>query len=104
MRALTRLTLLRWDSRTGFRSGARSPRIFSRPISQPFDRMTEKILFVDDDVQLLEGLQRSLRRQFNVETAVGGAEGLNKIAAAGPFALIVADMQMPGMSGLEFLR
>jgi response regulator RpfG family c-di-GMP phosphodiesterase len=66
--------------------------------------MTNKILLVDDDIQLLEGLQRSLRRQFNVETAVGGAEGLNKIASNGPFALIVSDMQMPGMSGLEFLR
>ncbi len=66
--------------------------------------MTDKILFVDDDVHLLDGLQRSLRRQFNLETAVGGAEGLNKITANGPFALVVADMQMPGMSGLEFLR
>jgi response regulator RpfG family c-di-GMP phosphodiesterase len=66
--------------------------------------MTDKILFVDDDIQLLDGLQRSLRRQFHIDTAVGGAEGLSKIAANGPFALVVADMQMPGMSGLEFLR
>jgi response regulator RpfG family c-di-GMP phosphodiesterase len=66
--------------------------------------MTNKILLVDDDERLLDGLQRSLRRQFNLETAVGGAEGLNKIASNGPFALIVSDMQMPGMSGLEFLR
>ena len=66
--------------------------------------MTDKILFVDDDVHLLEGLQRTLRRQFKVETAVGGVEGLSRLAANGPFALVVADMQMPGMSGLEFLR
>lgn len=66
--------------------------------------MNDKILFVDDDVQLLDGLQRSLRRQFNVDTAIGGAEGLAKISTQGPFALVVADMQMPGMSGLEFLR
>lgn len=66
--------------------------------------MTAKILFVDDDTNLLEGLQRTLRKQFNLETAAGGAEGLQKLAANGPFALVVADMQMPGMSGLEFLR
>lgn len=66
--------------------------------------MNDKILFVDDDIHLLDGLQRSLRRQFNVDTAIGGAEGLAKLASVGPFALVVADMQMPGMSGLEFLR
>jgi len=66
--------------------------------------MTDKILFVDDDIHLLEALQRAFRREFNVETAVGGSEGLTKLAASGPFALVVADMQMPGMSGLEFLR
>jgi len=66
--------------------------------------MTDKILFVDDDLHLLDGLQRSLRRQFNIDVAISGAEGLDKIATHGPFALVVADMQMPGMSGLEFLR
>jgi response regulator RpfG family c-di-GMP phosphodiesterase len=66
--------------------------------------MTEKILLVDDDIHMLDGLQRLLRRQFNVDTAVGGTEALHKIATHGPFALVVADMQMPGMSGLDFLR
>jgi response regulator RpfG family c-di-GMP phosphodiesterase len=66
--------------------------------------MIPKILFVDDDANLLDAIQRSLRKQFPIETAVGGAEGLRKIVNEGPFALIVADMQMPGMSGLEFLR
>lgn len=66
--------------------------------------MTDKILLVDDDIHLLDGLHRSLRRQFNIDTAVGGSEALNKIATGGPFALVVSDMQMPGMSGLELLR
>lgn len=66
--------------------------------------MNPKILFVDDDVNLLDAIQRALRKQFNIDRAVGGAEALQKLASDGPFALVVADMQMPGMSGLEFLR
>jgi response regulator RpfG family c-di-GMP phosphodiesterase len=66
--------------------------------------MNPKILLVDDDTSLLDGLERTLRKQFKLSTAPGGPEGLQKIVSDGPFALVVADMQMPGMSGLEFLR
>jgi len=66
--------------------------------------MNQKILFVDDDANLLEAIQRGLRKRFTIETAVGGSEGLHRLASEGPYAVIVADMQMPGMSGLEFLR
>jgi len=66
--------------------------------------MNTKILFVDDDANLLEGIQRTLRKQFSVEIAVGGAEGLNRLAEDGPYAVLVVDMQMPGMSGIEFLK
>ena len=63
-----------------------------------------KILFVDDDANLLDGIHRALRKDFAVEKAVGPIEGLRKVASDGPFAVIVADMQMPEMTGLEFLR
>lgn len=66
--------------------------------------MTAKILFVDDDANLLDAIQRALRKQFSIETALGGAEGLRKLAQDGSYAVVVADMQMPEMSGLEFLR
>jgi response regulator RpfG family c-di-GMP phosphodiesterase len=67
-------------------------------------RAATKILLVDDDANLLDGLQRALRRQFVLDTALGGDEALEKIATSGPYALIVADMRMPGMTGIEFLR
>jgi len=65
---------------------------------------TSKILFVDDDGSLLAGVQRALRRQFDIDIAEGGAAGLEIIKRDGPYAVVVADMQMPGMTGLEFLK
>ena len=66
--------------------------------------MNTKVLFVDDDANLLDAVQRTMRKQFSIDTAKSGAEGLQKIANTGPYAVVVADMQMPGMSGLEFLK
>jgi response regulator RpfG family c-di-GMP phosphodiesterase len=65
--------------------------------------MKEKILFVDDEKNLLASYERRLRKQYALETAPGGEEGLAKLAQNGPFALVVADRQMPGMDGTRFL-
>jgi response regulator RpfG family c-di-GMP phosphodiesterase len=65
--------------------------------------MTEKILCVDDDSSVLQGYRRQLRKQFEIDTALGGAEGLDAIANRGPFAVIVSDMRMPEMDGIQFL-
>ncbi|MCK5236416.1 MAG: response regulator, partial [Deltaproteobacteria bacterium] len=65
--------------------------------------MDEKILFVDDDVNILEAYKRNLRKKFVIETAPGGEAGIEAIRAKGPFAVVVSDMRMPGMNGVEFL-
>ena len=65
--------------------------------------MNDKILFVDDDPNLLAACERNLRRKFPLETAEGGEAGLQNIAAHGPYAVVVADRQMPGMDGIQFL-
>jgi CheY-like chemotaxis protein len=65
--------------------------------------MSDKILFVDDEPAILVGLQRVLRSEFDVTTAVGGAAGLLRIQHHGPFAVVVSDRRMPGMDGIEFL-
>jgi response regulator RpfG family c-di-GMP phosphodiesterase len=62
-----------------------------------------KILFVDDDAETLENYRQLLESEFKVETAVGGQEGLAAMDTRGPYAIIVSDMRMPGMSGIEFL-
>ncbi len=66
--------------------------------------MKPRVLLVDDDEHLLRSLERVLRATFDVETAPGGAEGIEKLAAATePFAAIVSDYQMPFMNGAQFL-
>jgi response regulator RpfG family c-di-GMP phosphodiesterase len=66
--------------------------------------MTSKILCVDDDPNLLAGLQRNLRKTFDISVATGGDEALALLQKEGPFAVIVADMQMPSMNGVQLLR
>ncbi len=66
--------------------------------------MTEKILLVDDDANLLAACERSLRKSFTIETAVSGEAALQKLGATGPYAVVVADRQMPGMDGIRFLK
>jgi CheY-like chemotaxis protein len=65
--------------------------------------MDEKILCVDDELNILLALQRQLRKQFRVEGALGAEQALTAIERDGPFAVIVSDLQMPGMNGLELL-
>jgi response regulator RpfG family c-di-GMP phosphodiesterase len=63
-----------------------------------------RILFVDDDPNILAGYQRTLRKRYSVATALSADEGLALIESDGPFAVVVADMQMPGTNGIQFLR
>ncbi len=65
--------------------------------------MNKKVLCVDDDANILAGFQRNLRKQFSLDIAVGPEAGLKAIEANGPYAVVVADMQMPGMNGIQFL-
>jgi response regulator RpfG family c-di-GMP phosphodiesterase len=65
--------------------------------------MNEKILFVDDEVNVLQAYQRSLRKEFRMDIAIGPADGLMALASQGPYAVIISDMRMPGMDGAEFL-
>ncbi|MBK8475508.1 MAG: response regulator [Opitutaceae bacterium] len=66
--------------------------------------MNNRILFVDDDPNLLAALTRSLRKLFTFDTALGGVEALQKLDRSGPYAVVVADQTMPGMSGIELLE
>ncbi len=66
--------------------------------------MSEKILFVDDEPNVLNAYKRQFRKQFLIITASSGREGLEVIEKEGPFSVVVADMQMPKMDGITFLK
>jgi response regulator RpfG family c-di-GMP phosphodiesterase len=66
--------------------------------------MSVRILCVDDEPNILSGYRRSLRGQFEIETAGGGAEALQKMEKDGPYAVLVTDMRMPGMDGVQLLQ
>ncbi|MEK6642281.1 MAG: response regulator [Planctomycetota bacterium] len=63
-----------------------------------------RILMVDDEPNILDGFRRSLGRKYELLTAIGGAAALAVMAEKGPFAVVVTDMQMPGMNGVQFLE
>jgi response regulator RpfG family c-di-GMP phosphodiesterase len=66
--------------------------------------MNRKILFVDDDVNILSGFERILRKKFQLVTAVSGEAGLQEVKNNGPFAVVISDFCMPNMDGVVFLR
>lgn len=70
--------------------------------------MPDRVLLVDDDLNLLSGLSRHLRRDFDVVTAPGGKQALAAVEDAmltnQPFAVVLCDMRMPVMDGIETLR
>ena len=65
--------------------------------------MTQAILFVDDEPNILSSFRRSFYKRFKVVTACGAEEGLQCLKDAGPFAVVISDMRMPGMDGVAFL-
>jgi CheY-like chemotaxis protein len=63
----------------------------------------DRVLFVDDESNVLDGIRRQLRNRVDLETATSGAAGLELIRSRGPFAVVVSDMRMPEMDGARFL-
>jgi CheY-like chemotaxis protein len=66
--------------------------------------MSSKVLFVDDEQSLLSGIERRLGTSYELVTACTGPEGLRAMDEKGPFAVVVTDMRMPKMDGIEFIR
>ncbi len=63
-----------------------------------------RVLLVDDDPMLLNAFRRQLRGIYELETATSPGIGLDLLKKTDAFQVVVSDMQMPMMNGLEFLR
>lgn len=63
-----------------------------------------RVLFVDDEPNVLSAMRRSLRNDFQVVTADSGREALRLIGEGPPFAVVVCDCRMPEMDGIEALK
>jgi signal transduction histidine kinase/ligand-binding sensor domain-containing protein/DNA-binding response OmpR family regulator len=61
------------------------------------------VLVIDDNAELLGFISEMLKGSFEVVTAINGDEGLKKIENQIPD-LIISDVMMPGISGLELCR
>lgn len=62
-----------------------------------------RVLCVDDEKNVLDSFRRLLRKDFDLNTATSGADGIALIEQNGPYAVVVSDFKMPGMNGVEFL-
>lgn len=66
--------------------------------------MMPRILYVDDDPNILKAYQVRLQNRFEMHTATSGAEGMERLREHGPYAVVLADMRMPEMDGAAFLQ
>lgn len=64
----------------------------------------EKVLLVDDEVNLLNGMKRQLRGDFLLLTANSGGEAIDVVSNSGPVAAVISDMRMPEMDGIATLE
>jgi PAS domain S-box-containing protein len=65
---------------------------------------TANILVVDDERGIREGCRRILTAEgFSVDVAVNGKEGWDMVRAKGPYDLVLVDLMMPVMGGLELM-
>ncbi len=65
-----------------------------------------KLLFVDDEAMVLDGLRdllRSRRREWHMVFADGAEAALRELAAQ-PFDVVISDIVLPRVSGVELLR
>lgn len=63
------------------------------------------VLYVDDEEINLFLFERSFRSHYTVLTASSGEQGLSKLEDnASDIIVVISDMRMPGMDGIEFIR
>ncbi len=63
-----------------------------------------RVLCVDDEARVVEGLVLHLRKDYEVHTALSGTEALRVLKQIGGAAVVISDMRMPSMDGATLLH
>lgn len=63
-----------------------------------------RVLCVDDDEHVVQGLALTLRKEYEVHVALSGTDGLAILRKIGGAAVVLSDMRMPSMDGATFLH
>ncbi len=63
-----------------------------------------KILYVDDEIINLELFQLTFMNVFQVLVAESAEEGLKLLALNSDIHVVIADLKMPGMNGMDFIK
>ncbi|MFI5401218.1 MAG: response regulator, partial [SAR324 cluster bacterium] len=80
-------------------------RIDTDPAQTSRARQTEvSVLFVDDEPDIRSGFRARFSQQFPVFLASNGKEALDMLKGEAPITVVVTDIRMPYMSGLELLK
>ena len=62
-----------------------------------------KVLYIDDEPINTELFKINFQEYYQVITALSGQEGLEKLHHNDDISVIITDMKMPGMNGMEFI-
>lgn len=64
----------------------------------------DKILFVDDEPNILNAFKRRLSNSYEFITSTSATEAVQILQTKSPISIVISDMHMPGMQGTEFLK
>ncbi len=62
------------------------------------------VLYVDDEPTNLMVFELNFKIKYNVVTAISGQEGLSKLENNTEIIVVISDMKMPEMTGIEFIK
>ncbi|MFK8112092.1 MAG: response regulator [Rubripirellula sp.] len=65
--------------------------------------MAHRVLFIDDDEALRSAMSRSFTFDYDLTSVNSGWSGLDALAESSDFAVVLLDLQMPEMDGVEFI-
>jgi len=66
------------------------------------ERLRKRVLLIDDEPMIVRVASRALSRLFEVEGVTDAREALRRISAGKRYDLILCDLMMPGLTGMDF--